>query len=117
MAADTLILIYGRPFEAGDERAIGNGPLAELEALETLHPDLVHRPSAPGGGGWWIGRASTVLAPITLPLPIQSWLGNPTCLLEAESEEEVEGFCNALPAIIRDHPLLAGLGTYLIRKD
>lgn len=116
MPADHLILIHGRPFEAADERALGHGPLAALVTLASEHPELVHRPSAPGGGGWWIGREFRTVAPLTLPLHVIWGEDNLSAHMSAAHLEEADRFCEALPPIIRDHPLLGSFGTYLIRK-
>lgn len=124
---ESLILIYGRPFDAADERALGNGPVAALEALAAEHPDLVHAPAEPGGGAWWIGREApppsekywreTPDNALVLPLNLdEAWsrrmsLGN-TCPMQAE----VRSFCAALPDVLRLHPLLRREDLYLIRE-
>lgn len=112
---DTMMVIYGRPFDAADDRAIGHGPLTALEALRAAHPELVHD-AAPGGGEWWIGREIPVAVEIKLPARYDMVASLRCQLPPVSMENEVLDFCEALPKALRDHPRLLPVATYLIRK-
>lgn len=114
MSTENLMLIYGRPFEATDERMLGSGPIAALETLAARHPDLVHRPAAPSGGGWWIGREITIQPKPSLPHRVD-WAWSLRSELPSAADDEVNDLLAALPEILSAHPRLLPVAMYLIR--
>ncbi len=113
MSADTLALIYGRPFDVRMDRGLG-GPIERLlEDLSARHPDMIHAPLL-GSGEWWIGHELQDMGEAHLPISFGfAARGIP---VSHSTEERVDHFLETLPEMLTMHPRLRPAGIYLVRR-